>query len=98
MCLRCSMTLYQQTAIKTREERQTMKMKLYHEVKRLLSKLALHYLENTATPRERQIQINLLFIDLSMAMPEDRGRLREYLDILKPFLLDVLLKLNRRAK
>lgn len=68
------------------------------EVKRLLSRLALHYLENTVTPRERQIQINLLFIDLSMAMPEDRERLREYLDILKPFLLDVLLKLNRRAK
>lgn len=93
-----------------REERQTMKMKLYHtevfnktlsdvyqagdntaEVKRLLSRLALHYLENTVTPRERQIQINLLFIDVGSSLADDKERQAICREILKSILLGILI-------
>ena len=61
------------------------------EVKRLLSRLVNHYFENTVTPLERHIQIGLLFNDLSMAMPDDRERLRGYFEILKPIALKAML-------
>ena len=93
-----------------REERQTIKMKLYHtevlnmtisniyeagddkaEIKRLLSKLVNHYLEDTVTPRERQIQAQLLFIDLSTSLADDKARQTACREILKNILLVVLI-------
>lgn len=61
------------------------------EVKRLLSRLALHYLEDTATPRERQIQAQLLFIDLSTSLADDKARQTACREILKNILLGVLI-------
>lgn len=61
------------------------------EIKRLLSKLVNHYLEDTVTPRERQIQANLLFIDLSTSLADDKERQTACREILKNILLGVLI-------
>lgn len=61
------------------------------EIKRLLFKLVNHYLENTVTPRERQIQANLLFIDLSTSLADDKARQTACREILKSILLGVLI-------
>ena len=61
------------------------------EVKRLLSKLVNHYLEDTVTPGERQIQAQLLFIDLSTSLADDKERQTACREILKSILLGVLI-------
>ena len=61
------------------------------EIKRLLSKLVNHYLEDTVTPRERQIQAQLLFIDLSTSLADDKARQTACREILKNILLGVLI-------
>ena len=61
------------------------------EIKRLLSKLVNHYLEDTVTPRERQIQANLLFIDLSTSLADDKARQTICREILKSILLGILI-------
>ena len=61
------------------------------EIKRLLSKLVNHYLEDTATPRERQIQAQLLFIDLSTSLADAKTRQTACPEILKNILLGVLI-------
>ena len=61
------------------------------EIKRLLSKLVNHYLEDTVTPRERQIQAQLLFIDLSTSLADDKARQTVCREILKNILLGVLI-------
>lgn len=61
------------------------------EIKRLLSKLVNHYLEDTVTPRERQIQANLLFIDLSTSLADDKERQTACREILKNILLGILI-------
>ena len=61
------------------------------EIKRLLSKLVNHYLEDTVTPRERQIQAQLLFIDLSTSLADDKARQTSCREILKNILLGVLI-------
>lgn len=87
------MTLYQLTAINAPERGETN-----HEagddkaeIKRLLSKLVNHYLEDTVTPRERQIQAQLLFIDLSTSLADDKARQTACREILKNILLGVLI-------
>lgn len=82
------MTLYQQTAINAPERGETNHEA---EIKRLLSKLVNHYLEDTATPRERQIQAQLLFIDLSTSLADDKARQTACREILKNILLGVLI-------
>ena len=61
------------------------------EIKRLLSKLVNHYLEDTVTPRERQIQAHLLFIDLATSLADDKARQTICREILKSILLGILI-------
>ena len=61
------------------------------EIKRLLSKLVNHYFEYTVTPRERQIQMNLLFIDVSNSLADDKERQNICREILKSILLGILI-------
>ena len=65
------------------------------EIKRLLSKLVNHYLEDTVTPRERQIQAQLLFIDLSTSLADDKERQTACREILKNILLGVFFFTNK---